>query len=333
MLVTCPAVDGTHSQVQSVLKIHRLGRISFRSVSTNRDYLGKRSHTSWQYLSRLSAQKEYKAMNVLFDTGFRVPRPIAHNRHAIVMSLVPGLPLRAVPLNAFGLSRKEQERHVSALYGELIEIVLKLAERGIIHGDMNEFNIMLEGVVSEQSDRVAVGLNGDEEVTELEMSQHDEDDVVNESPIEEISDTRPEIIPHIIDFPQITSMSHPQAQEYFDRDVNGIKAFFRKRYHFQPEDVGPSFEEAKVRLQSSLQRGVHRLDIQIAAAGFDKKHNDQLDGHLAGTVDDMDDMETDLTVDDVPFQANTEISGIASRSPNLPLENRTQSKKNSGWSI
>jgi RIO kinase 2 len=34
------------------LKLHRLGRTSFRAVKSKRDYLGRRSHFSWLYLSR-----------------------------------------------------------------------------------------------------------------------------------------------------------------------------------------------------------------------------------------------------------------------------------------
>lgn len=35
-----------------ILKVHRLGRTSFRDVASKRDYLGKRSSYSWLYLSR-----------------------------------------------------------------------------------------------------------------------------------------------------------------------------------------------------------------------------------------------------------------------------------------
>jgi RIO-like serine/threonine protein kinase len=34
------------------LKMHRLGRTSFRAVKSKRDYLGKRHNFSWLYLSR-----------------------------------------------------------------------------------------------------------------------------------------------------------------------------------------------------------------------------------------------------------------------------------------
>ena len=42
---------------QLVLKIHRLGRISFRTVKAKRDYLRNRQGGSWMYMSRLAAIK------------------------------------------------------------------------------------------------------------------------------------------------------------------------------------------------------------------------------------------------------------------------------------
>ena len=49
---------------QLCLKLHRLGRISFRQIKNKRDYLQKRKHASWLYLSRLAALKEYAYMKV-----------------------------------------------------------------------------------------------------------------------------------------------------------------------------------------------------------------------------------------------------------------------------
>lgn len=46
------------------LKLHRLGRTSFRDVKSKRDYLGNRSSYSWLYLSRLAALKEFAFMKV-----------------------------------------------------------------------------------------------------------------------------------------------------------------------------------------------------------------------------------------------------------------------------
>src|SRR4030095_5689761 len=84
------------SGTQRVLKIHRLGRISFRTVKSNRDYLRHRSSASWMYMSRLAATKEFAFMKALRQHGFPVPEPIAQNRHTIVMSLIEAHPLRQI---------------------------------------------------------------------------------------------------------------------------------------------------------------------------------------------------------------------------------------------
>lgn len=52
------------SGAQRVLKIHRLGRISFRAVKNHRDYLRNRNSASWMYMSRLAATKEFAFMKV-----------------------------------------------------------------------------------------------------------------------------------------------------------------------------------------------------------------------------------------------------------------------------
>lgn len=342
--VTSPAPDASDGQVEAVLKIHRLGRISFRSVSNNRDYLGKRSHTSWQYLSRLSAQKEYSAMRVLRDAGFNVPRPIAHSRHAIVMSLVPGMPLRAVPLGAFGRSRVEQDKRVSSLYGELMEILLEFAERGIIHGDMNEFNIMLGELQTEQRVFSDVDEEAYEQTAALEKAQKDISSdnsladtvggVESETLMLHDMDSDAEMTPYIIDFPQITSMSHPQAAEYFDRDVNGIKAFFRKRYHFECDNPGPTFEEAQARLETASSRGVRRLDVQTQAAGFSKKAATQLEGYYAGGVGKYEDTEIDLiNGNKFDVDVDTDMDNELSSFKALAVREDVKTKLSTGWSI
>jgi len=48
------------------MKLHRLGRTSFRAVKSKRDYLRHRRSFNWLYLSRLAALKEFAFMKVLF---------------------------------------------------------------------------------------------------------------------------------------------------------------------------------------------------------------------------------------------------------------------------
>ena len=90
--------------IPSVELINSLGRISFRTVKQNRDYLRGRKSASWMYLSRLAAQKEFAFMKVLFpinpfnkqvlyENGFPVPQPIEQNRHQVVMEFIDAFPL------------------------------------------------------------------------------------------------------------------------------------------------------------------------------------------------------------------------------------------------
>lgn len=76
-----------------VIKLARLGRTSFRTVKTNRDYLKGRSAQSWLYLSRIASLKEFAFMKALHNKGFPTPEPIDSSRHAIVMSHIKGYPL------------------------------------------------------------------------------------------------------------------------------------------------------------------------------------------------------------------------------------------------
>ncbi|EMR08961.1 hypothetical protein PNEG_02740 [Pneumocystis murina B123] len=118
---------------QMVLKIHRLGRISFRSVKLKRDYLKNRKSASWMYMSRLAAKKEYTVMKVLYENKFPVPQPIDHARHCIIMEKIEAYPLHKI----------DNIVHPEKLYITLMQLIVKLANYGLIHGDFNEFNILL----------------------------------------------------------------------------------------------------------------------------------------------------------------------------------------------
>lgn len=77
-----------------VIKFARLGRTSFRTVKTNRDYLKKGGNcNSWLYFSRLASLKEFAFMKALYERGFPTPVPIDANRHGICMSLVEAYPM------------------------------------------------------------------------------------------------------------------------------------------------------------------------------------------------------------------------------------------------
>nr|SVE75058.1 EOG090X04DJ [Daphnia dolichocephala] len=122
------------NQKQLCLKIHRLGRTSFRKIKEKRDYHQHRNSASWIYLSRLSATREFAYMKALYEREFPVPQPIDFNRHCVLMELVNGYPL----------CQMRELKDPGALYEELMNLLLKLANHGVIHSDFNEFNVMID---------------------------------------------------------------------------------------------------------------------------------------------------------------------------------------------
>ncbi|KAG8527550.1 uncharacterized protein KY384_007702 [Bacidia gigantensis] len=224
-----------HKNNQLVLKIHRLGRISFRTVKNNRDYLRRRQSASWMYMSRLAAQREFAIMSILGENGFRVPEAVAWTRHMVVMSLVDGVPLRAV----------KEVGNPAGLYADLIQIILQLASFGIIHGDFNEFNIIL------QEEQLA---SQTKKTPELEVRA----------------------VPWIIDFPQAISIDHANAEFYFNRDVQCIKTYFERRFNFLSSEAGPFFADARKAAAKQATAKGKRLDLEVEASGFSKKKVQEL---------------------------------------------------------
>ncbi|XP_073960198.1 RIO kinase 2 [Choristoneura fumiferana] len=225
------------------LKLHRLGRTCFRNVKDKRDYHAHRNRASWLYLSRISATKEFAYMTALRDRGFPVPRPVDFNRHCVVMELVQGGPLTHVS------SVPDPE----ALYDELMSLIVRLGNCGVIHGDFNEFNIMI-----------------------------DEDGH-----------------PVIIDFPQMVSTSHPNAESYFDRDVRCVREFFKKRFGYE-SSLYPKF--------SDLERD-DDIDKEVACSGYRRAgdvDDDLLQEHGIGlqVSDDEEDASGDEEVEKVANDTN-----------------------------
>ena len=191
------------------IKFARLGRTSFRAVKSKRDYVKSQTHYNWLYLSRLSSQNEYKNMKGLYSHGFSVPRPYGYNRHAIIMEYVPSYPLNKV----------DEIKDKEVVYHRMMDFILKLGENGLVHGDFNEFNILLN-------------INKPDEIV-------------------------------VIDFPQMISIHHADAQNYFKRDVQCVKNFFIKKFNITfDEDL--KFEDIKQ---------INFLDQELKAYGYikDKK--------------------------------------------------------------
>ncbi|HEY9246588.1 MAG TPA: RIO1 family regulatory kinase/ATPase [Candidatus Methanoperedens sp.] len=114
-----------------VIKFHREGKMGFRQVAVKRGHLGERKHISWLYASRLAAKREYDVMSKLYPE-VSVPEPVDYNRHAIVMSPVKGPALAHTRVD-------EPEWYLD----EILNQIGKAFRLGIIHGDLNEYNVFV----------------------------------------------------------------------------------------------------------------------------------------------------------------------------------------------
>lgn len=115
------------------LKYHREGFTNFREVQKERDYTADNQHVSWQYTARKAAEREYDVLETLYP-DVRVPRPIDHNRHAIIMDKIDGVELSRAAL--------EQDQVVPVL--DLIVGEMQGAyDRGYVHSDMSAYNVFV----------------------------------------------------------------------------------------------------------------------------------------------------------------------------------------------
>ncbi len=250
---------------QLVLKFHRLGRTSFRDVKKKRDYFminsvktgktgkygtvysSKDQPNSWLFLSKISALKEFTFMKALFDVGYPTPRPITHNRHVVAMGLIRGVPLYQLHRNKVSADQAE------SIFDQAMDICKQLARNGLVHCDLNEFNLLVDlsgGTQTRKSGEdedagdfyvrhsgssASVVTRGQLTVPfggpKLAGQQMDgTGELVTEEPpkpeqmLDNEVDARPVVT--LIDFPQMVSVRHPNAKELWMRDIACLKRFF-----------------------------------------------------------------------------------------------------------
>eukprot|EP00276_Gloeochaete_wittrockiana_P016635 CAMPEP_0184338842 /NCGR_PEP_ID=MMETSP1089-20130417/7459_1 /TAXON_ID=38269 ORGANISM="Gloeochaete wittrockiana, Strain SAG46.84" /NCGR_SAMPLE_ID=MMETSP1089 /ASSEMBLY_ACC=CAM_ASM_000445 /LENGTH=591 /DNA_ID=CAMNT_0026665663 /DNA_START=9 /DNA_END=1784 /DNA_ORIENTATION=- len=217
------------------VKFHRLGRTSFRAIKRTRDYMGKRKSASWFYISRLASVKEYAFMKALYDNDFPVPRPVDHSRHGVIMERINGYPM--IQVSELG--------NPGRVFHALMQMIIRLARYGLIHGDFNEFNVLIDD---------------DENIT-------------------------------VIDFPQMVSTTHFNADFYFNRDVQCIKIWFEKKYNFVSSSPLPVFEDYCTTRDFDL-------DKEVEASGFTKSNQEEMDKLIAELEKDEEDKDDEDDTDD-----------------------------------
>eukprot|EP00977_Amphora_coffeiformis_P020566 scaffold8374_cov175-Amphora_coffeaeformis.AAC.5 len=273
------------SGVQIVLKFHRLGRTSFRNVKKKRDYFGKAAQSthSWLFLSRLSALKEYAFMKALHDVDYPTPTPVAHNRHIVAMSLVRGVPLYQI------FPKQLSVEQAADIYEQAVGLASRLAQHGLVHCDLNEFNLLvdLSGIqaLATAADDVYVRHSGrtvaDEKsmgamslskpAWEISLEENDRIEEALPKPVELLENGEPRPVVTLIDFPQMVSTKHPNAKELYYRDLACLRRFFElKLFCTIPEeaDEGIQWEDATQHIDESAVGANERLDEELKASGF-----------------------------------------------------------------
>jgi RIO kinase 2 len=115
------------------VKFHRLGRISFRQTRRKRGYI--REHSTWLFQSHLAAEREFQAMQLVYSKGVAVPEPISQNRHVIAMGMIEG----------GELARYKDVGNPHEVLMEILENIRRTyVEAHVIHGDLSEYNIILQ---------------------------------------------------------------------------------------------------------------------------------------------------------------------------------------------
>ncbi|EOB14065.1 Serine/threonine-protein kinase RIO2 [Nosema bombycis CQ1] len=113
-----------------VLKFHRLGRTSFKSVKNKRNYTKEK--TDWFKLNKISCEREANYYEIFKDLD--IPKYYTHNRHVIVLELLDFNTLYSISLT-----------DPPVIFNKMIDFVKDLCEKGYVHGDFNEFNVMVKG--------------------------------------------------------------------------------------------------------------------------------------------------------------------------------------------
>lgn len=143
-------------------------------------------------------------------------------------------------IEGYPMRRLRKHKNIPKLYSDLMRFIVDLANSGLIHCDFNEFNIMIKDEVENEKDCGFV----------------------------------------VIDFPQCISIQHQDADYYFQRDVDCIRRFFKKKLKYEPkpdssmldtEGFGDGYKYAYPDFKRDVERS-DNLDELVQASGFSKKH-------------------------------------------------------------
>lgn len=168
-------------------------------------------------------------MEILYQRGFPTPIPISHNRHVVAMSRVHGFPMCQIRSGGMG---DVLNKHY---FDECMSILLNLARHGLVHCDLNEFNIMILNQANASATPGTGDANvaiSDTETTAAATTSASDICVPTTVTLPQSESVPSPVVTSallgvvLIDFPQMVSTDHPNAEELFTRDKEGLVKFF-----------------------------------------------------------------------------------------------------------
>jgi len=129
----------TPTEEKVIVKFLRIGRTSFKQTRRVRDWAEGKPEYGWLMQSRVAAEKEYKALELLFKVNAKVPKPYGRSRHVVVTSYLEGIEL-------YRYQNPTDPYH-------MLKVILDTLRKaymdvGIVHGDLSEYNVLV--VVSDE---------------------------------------------------------------------------------------------------------------------------------------------------------------------------------------
>jgi serine/threonine-protein kinase RIO1 len=217
--------------------------------------------------------------------------------------LVRGAPLYQVHSNRISAEQAE------SIFQQSVALASRLAAHGLVHCDLNEFNLMvdlsgIQNAIAEDNDVAEhyVRHSGMSVVSQGALSAHGPlqkhqfdgtGEVITEAPPEPkefLKNGEPKPTVTLIDFPQMVSTRHPNAEELYNRDLNCLKRFFVTKLKCIPDqgwdDLIPKFQDVIQLVGDGQVKADHestsvgskaqlRLDEELRASGFSEKDSNR----------------------------------------------------------
>ena len=132
VVYNCIPGDRSGSGREAVIKFHRVGYPSFKKVREKRDY----GTLHFTVLTVRSARNEYQALKKLYGK-VPVPRPISWEGNSVLMELIDAKELYKVRLG-----------NAEDVLEIILDEIAKMCRAGVIHGDLSQYNILVneEGI-------------------------------------------------------------------------------------------------------------------------------------------------------------------------------------------